>query len=159
LPVFQAGHCDWHRPHSVHVVKSSRPFQVNCSTAATPNWSRSGSASSKSSGFPPLIMGRSAPSAGAVDAVRLKKMLKNAANRCQAIPMLRLNAITTNQAMLMMILTMAVTVMAFALAGRACPRACEIGAAQTGYGNWPRAALNPRIRKMQATIPTIVYST
>ncbi len=32
LPVFQAGHCDWQRPHSVQVVKSSRPFQVNCST-------------------------------------------------------------------------------------------------------------------------------
>ena len=26
--VFQAGHCDWQRPHSVQVVKSSRPFQV-----------------------------------------------------------------------------------------------------------------------------------
>ena len=22
LPVFQAGHCDWQRPHSVQVVKS-----------------------------------------------------------------------------------------------------------------------------------------
>ena len=65
LPVFQAGHCDWQRPHSVQVVKSSRPFQVNCSTWATPNWSFSGSASSKSSGLPSLIIGRSAPSAGA----------------------------------------------------------------------------------------------
>src|SRR3954470_16374568 len=26
--VFQAGHWLWQRPHSVHVVKSSRPFQV-----------------------------------------------------------------------------------------------------------------------------------
>ena len=32
LPVFQAGHCDWQRPHSVQVEKSSRPFQVKCST-------------------------------------------------------------------------------------------------------------------------------
>ena len=37
LPVFQAGHWDWQRPHSVQVVKSSRPFHVNCSTWATPN--------------------------------------------------------------------------------------------------------------------------
>ncbi len=42
-------------------LKSSRPFQVNCSTWATPNWSFSGSASSKSSGLPSLIIGRSAP--------------------------------------------------------------------------------------------------
>ena len=26
LPVFQAGHCDWQRPHSVQVAKSSMPF-------------------------------------------------------------------------------------------------------------------------------------
>ena len=36
LPVFQAGHCDWQRPHSVQVAKSSRPFQVKCSTLPTP---------------------------------------------------------------------------------------------------------------------------
>ena len=29
LPVFHAGHCDWHRPHSVQVAKSSICFQVN----------------------------------------------------------------------------------------------------------------------------------
>ena len=23
LPVFQAGHCDWQRPHSVHAMKST----------------------------------------------------------------------------------------------------------------------------------------
>ena len=32
-------------------------------------------------------------------------------------------------------------------------------AAQTGYGRIPPAALKPRIRKMQTTIATIVYST
>ena len=32
--VFQAGHCDWQRPHSVQVVKSSRPFQVKSSIDA-----------------------------------------------------------------------------------------------------------------------------
>ena len=36
LPVFQAGHTDWQRPHSVHVAKSSICFQVNCSTRPTP---------------------------------------------------------------------------------------------------------------------------
>ena len=91
LPVFQAGHCDWQRPHSVQVVKSSMPFQVNCSTWATPNWSFSGSASSKSSGLPSLIIGRSPPRPEPAPAgSRLKKMLKNAANRCQATPMVML---------------------------------------------------------------------
>ena len=36
LPVFQAGHCDWQRPHSVQVAKSSRPFQVKSSILPTP---------------------------------------------------------------------------------------------------------------------------
>ena len=43
--VFQAGHCDWQRPHSVHVEKSSRPFQVKSSTAPTPSASPSSSSS------------------------------------------------------------------------------------------------------------------
>ena len=30
--VFHAGHCDWQRPHSVHVVKSRMPFQLKSST-------------------------------------------------------------------------------------------------------------------------------
>ena len=159
LAVFQAGHWDWHRPHSVQVVKSSRPFQVKSSTLATPNRSVSGSAFSKSSGLPPDIIGRSPPSAGADETDRLKKMLKNAANRCHATPIVRLTAMTTNQARLTRIFTSATTVIATALAGRTAPRACEIGAAQTGYGNCPLAALKPRIRKMQTTIATIVYST
>ena len=32
--VFQAGHCDWQRPHSVQVAKSSMPFQVKSSIDA-----------------------------------------------------------------------------------------------------------------------------
>ena len=36
LPVFQAGHCDWQRPHSVQVVKSSQPFQQKSSTWPAP---------------------------------------------------------------------------------------------------------------------------
>ena len=37
LPVFQAGHCDWQRPHSVQVAKSSSCFQVKSSMWPTPN--------------------------------------------------------------------------------------------------------------------------
>jgi len=44
LPVAQAGHCDWHRPHSVRVAISSRPFQVKSSILPSPNTSASGSA-------------------------------------------------------------------------------------------------------------------
>src|SRR5690349_23066107 len=53
LPVFQAGHCDWHRPHSVQVAMSSMPFQVKSSILPRPKMSTSGSASSKSSTVPP----------------------------------------------------------------------------------------------------------
>jgi len=74
--VFQAGHCDWHRPHSVQVVKSSSPFQVNCSTAANAELVALRVGVLESSGLPALIIGRRPPSAGRVDAVRLKKMLK-----------------------------------------------------------------------------------
>jgi hypothetical protein len=51
LPVFQAGHCDWQRPHSVHVAKSSRPFQVKSSMAPRPILSSS-PGSSKSTSRP-----------------------------------------------------------------------------------------------------------
>ena len=63
LPVAQAGHCDWHRPHSVQVAMSSRPFQVKSSIFPSPNTSVSGSASSKSSTLPLLRIGSSGPSA------------------------------------------------------------------------------------------------
>ena len=52
LPVNQAGHCDWQRPHSVQVARSSMPFQVRSSILPSPNTSVSGSASSKSSTLP-----------------------------------------------------------------------------------------------------------
>ena len=63
LPVAQAGHCDWHRPHSVQVPRSSIPFQVKSSILPSPNTSASGSASSKSSTLPSERIGSSAPSA------------------------------------------------------------------------------------------------
>ena len=52
LPVFQAGHWLWHRPHSVQVVKSSIPFQVKSSILPRPKTSSS-PGSSKSIGLPP----------------------------------------------------------------------------------------------------------
>ena len=52
LPVFHAGHWLWQRPHSVHVPKSSSPFQVKSSTFPTPMRSSS-PGSSKSTGLPP----------------------------------------------------------------------------------------------------------
>ncbi len=37
LPVFQAGHTDWQRPHSVHVKVSSSCFQDRSSMWPAPN--------------------------------------------------------------------------------------------------------------------------
>ena len=49
--VFQAGHWDWQRPHSVQVARSSRPFQVKSSMAPRPILSSS-PGSSKSTALP-----------------------------------------------------------------------------------------------------------
>ena len=62
LPVFHAGHCDWQRPHSVHVAKSSMPFQVKSSILPRPNMASS-AGSSKSIGLPLYSIGSSGPSA------------------------------------------------------------------------------------------------
>ena len=62
LPVFHAGHWLWQRPHSVHVAKSSMPFQVKSSILPRPNASSS-AGSSKSIGLPSCSMGCSGPSA------------------------------------------------------------------------------------------------
>ncbi len=63
--VFQAGHCDWQRPHSVQVVKSRMPFQVKSSIVPTPSVASSSRSSMSSSviGLPPIISGLTAPSA------------------------------------------------------------------------------------------------
>lgn len=90
LPVFQAGHCDWQRPHSVHVEKSRMPFQENCSTCETPKTSSS-PGSSKSISLPPEVIGRSAPSAVPPSDFRLNQMFGKARKRCQATPMVVLS--------------------------------------------------------------------
>src|SRR5690625_1238521 len=100
LPVFQAGHWDWQRPHSVQLVKSSRPFQVKSSILPAPKGSSSGSASSKSKGLVPeaSIIGLAAALEGLPSALRLKKMLTGATKRCQPIPMVRRQYSTTKNA-------------------------------------------------------------
>ena len=62
FPVAHAGHCDWQRPHSVQVARSSMPFQDRSSILPRPKMSVSGSASSKSSTWPFDRIGCSAPS-------------------------------------------------------------------------------------------------
>jgi hypothetical protein len=97
LPVFHAGHCDWQRPHSVQVVKSSRPFQVKFSTWPTPN-------TSSSPGV--LEVDELAAAAHRLDGAerhaavgtRLKKRFGNAVNRCQATPAVASEAMNTNHA-------------------------------------------------------------
>ncbi len=63
--VFQAGHCDWQRPHSVQVAKSRIPFQLKSSTLPTPNVvsSSSSSTSSRVMGTPAAVSGLAAPRA------------------------------------------------------------------------------------------------
>ena len=143
----------------MQVVKSSSPFQLNCSTAATPNWSFSGSASSKSIGLPPLVMDLSAPSAGAEVPERLKKMFGKAVNRCQATPMVTWVEITITQAMDTAILIRASTLIAVGLSGMIAPNAWLTGAAHTGYGNASPAALLPRNSSPSTSTARMVYST
>ncbi len=107
LPVFQAGHCDWQRPHSVHVEKSSRPFQENCSTWETPKTSSS-PGSVKSIGLPPDVMGCRAPRAVSPVALRLNQMFGKARKRCQATPMLVFSETTIIQMNEVLIFTIAV---------------------------------------------------
>ena len=96
LSVFHAGHCDWQRPHSVQVEKSSRSFHVKSSTLPTP---RTGSAASSSSTSPrasmassekglpsPMVIGLRAPRAVRPEASRLNQMFGKARKRCHATP-------------------------------------------------------------------------
>ena len=97
--VFQAGHWDWQRPHSVQVVKSRMPFQEKSSTLPTPSTESSSrsSTSSRVIAFPSDIRGFIAPRAVLPSDSRLKKMLNHAVKRCQAMPMVMLRAITISQ--------------------------------------------------------------
>ena len=111
LSVFQAGHCDWQRPHSVHVEKSSRPFQVKSSTLPTPRVSPSSSSSmaSMSKGLPPIVSGLAAPRAVRPEASRLNQMFGNARKRCQATPIVGWSEMVIIHANEMRILIVATT--------------------------------------------------
>ena len=84
LPVFQAGHWSWQRPHSVQVAKSSIPFQVKSSTLPRPNTVSSSSSSrfSKSIGLPSTMIGSSGPSALGS---RLVSTLSGARKMCRCL--------------------------------------------------------------------------
>lgn len=81
LPVFQAGHCDWQRPHSVHVAKSSIAFQLKSSTLPRPKTASSGGFS-KSMGLPSYSIGSSGPSPLGS---RLKTTLIGAVKMCMCL--------------------------------------------------------------------------
>ena len=72
--VFQAGHCDWQRPHSVQVVKSRMPFHEKSSALPTPSTESSSrsSMSSRVTGLPADVSGFIAPSAVLPSDSRLK---------------------------------------------------------------------------------------
>ena len=82
--VFQAGHCDWQRPHSVHVEKSRRPFQVKSWIEPTPSLASSSrsSMSSRVTGLPAEISGFTAPSA---TGRRPKSTLSGATKMCRCL--------------------------------------------------------------------------
>ena len=81
LPVFQAGHCDWQRPHSVQVAKSSMPFQVKSSILPRPK-TASSAGSSKSIGLPSDSIGSSGPKPSGS---RLKVTLIGARKMCRCL--------------------------------------------------------------------------
>ena len=142
LPVAHAGHCDWHRPHSVQVAMSSRPFQVKSSIFPSPNTSVSGSASSKSSTFPLLRIGSSGPSASGR---RENRTFTGASAMCRC---LEYTTITAN-AMITPICasrnTASSTLSAPAPSGcRTCATAQDANAHACGYGNTPVSSCAPR---------------
>ncbi len=109
--VCHAGHCDWQRPHSVQVVKSRMPFQLKSSIEPTPriasSATRSSSMSSRVTGLPPTVSGLRPPSAVRPVPSRLNQMLNQAVNRCQAMPIVMLRAITSSHTIASTILNIA----------------------------------------------------
>jgi hypothetical protein len=164
LPVCQAGHWSWQRPHSVQVVKSSSPFQVKSSTLPAPSAASSSrsSISAKSSGFPSTSTGGNAPRAGRPEDWRLNQMLGQTVNRCQATPIVVLSPMVMNQAMEMTILTAASSTMAVSRALVEMPA----GNRNDVSGKWTREVSSPsrrnskpRISSTQTTMPKMVSST
>ena len=107
--VFQAGHCDWQRPHSVQVVKSRMPFQEKSSIAPTPSIGVLVEVVDVVEGdrLAAEVSGLTAPSAVRPSDSRLKQMLNHAVKRCQATPIVMLRAITIIQIIARTILNIA----------------------------------------------------
>ena len=123
LPVAHAGHWSWQRPHSVHVEKSSRPFQVKSSMAPTPRRASSGRSSSaaRSTGAPSIVIGWSGPSATPPRGSRRAYTLTTARNRCHATPIVGCRPTTTNHDIDTTIFTVATTTIAFSSVAGATP--------------------------------------
>ena len=164
LPVCQAGHWDWQRPHSVHDVKSSNPFQVKSSTLPTPSEKSSSrsSISAKSSGLPSTMTGCSVPSAGFPVDSRLNQMFGQLVNRCQATPIVVLSPMTMNQAIEIMILIAAMITIPVSSAAGLIPA----GSRNQVSGKCNRVVSAPSSRysmawsaRMHSTIPRMVSST
>ena len=113
--VFQAGHCDWQRPHSVQVVKSRMPFQEKSSIEPTPSVESSSrsSMSSRVIALPSEVSGLTAPSAVRPEDSRLNQMLGQAVKRCQATPIVRLVEMTISQIIASRIFIIAMAMMMF----------------------------------------------
>ena len=170
LSVFQAGHCDWQRPHSVQVVKSSSPFQVKSSTLPTPSAASSSRSSicSKSIGWPPTLIGCNAPSEVRPSACRLVQMLTNARNRCQATPIVGVSEMVIIHANEMRIFTAATTTIHVPIDSADSPAKNDPIHPVSGkwtHVSWPvpstraNAYSSPRSSPMQKVTPRIVSST
>ena len=82
--VFHAGHCDWQRPHSVQVAKSSMPFHEKSSILPMPRLASSSRSSifSKSIGSPLTMSGLTSPSA---TPLRLNITFSGAKKMCRCL--------------------------------------------------------------------------
>jgi hypothetical protein len=110
--------------------------------------------------LPALIIGRSAPSPlpAGFSGLRLKKMLKNARNRCHATPIVGFSAIVISQPIEMNSLTSATQV------GPSLPRAGSRRRRATAGGPGRElevslATLKPRIKNPHTSTPRITPST
>src|SRR6516225_9978844 len=156
LPVTQAGHCDWQRPHSVHVPRSSRPFQVMSSTLPMPNTSTSGSASSKSSTLPPERIGSSGPSAFGR---RENSTFTGARKICRCLEYTTMTRNTSTTATWASRNTTSSTLFTpYPSGASACPTICEANA-PCAYGNTPVLICAPRYSSSVAITPKIIPST
>jgi hypothetical protein len=147
LSVFHAGHWLWQRPHSVHVVKSSKPFHVKSSDLPTPSVEPSSisSTASTENGFPSTMSGLTAPSA---TGRRPKSTFSGAMKMCRCLewstkmrntsmtPMCRISPMCSRR-----------RAVSSPTGSSAEPTACEANAAPP-YGKLPVTTPAPRKRNI-----------